>query len=523
MNLPAPLAAALARVQQFAAAGHWPQAADAAQAATRQWPDSDEAWLLLGLVEQQRGRMAAALDALRRAHALAPQRLDLTRMLAEAALGESQFAEAQALFERIAAAGEDAAWLWQRLARCLRGRQRSDEAIALLSRALLRHDAEDELWYQRGLAHEDAGDAVAADADYREALRRAPQRAEVLAARIALDRQGADVALRAAADAMLASGAGEAEARIALHHALGRQAEARGDDAAAFAHWRAGNGLRRARIGGQDAVRLAALVETTFAAHPATAMGGGVDDPRPLLIVGMPRSGTTLAEQILAAHPCAHGAGELEILARAADDLAERHGPRWPGAQRLPQPVAEDIATRYLAALADGAPPEAQRLVDKQPYNVFQLGLLARVLPRARVVWCRRDPRDVAISIFAENFASQALYATDLAEIAVLVETQTRLMRHWQRTLALPILELRYEALVSTPEVQIRALLDFAGLDWDPACLEFHATVKGVRTPSRWQVRQPLNTRSIGRWRRWQGEMPEALMALGERYLAGPD
>lgn len=512
------LSEALARARQLAAARQWPSAAEVLHAATAQWPDSDEAWLLRGLVEQQRGRIAAALDALRRAQALAPQRLDVSRMLAEMELEESNFANALRLFDRIAASGEDAPWLWQRRARCLRGQQRHDEAIALLTQALARHPGEDELWLQRGLVHEDAGHADVADADYREALRLAPQRADALAACIALDRDGKDMALRAAAEAIAAANHVDGEARAHLHLVLGKQAAARGEDAAALAHWHAGNALRRARVGGQDPERLRALVEDAIAAHPAAAMGGGVDDPRPLLIVGMPRSGTTLAEQILAAHPLVHGAGELEVLMREADDLYVAHGARWPGAERLPEADVSRIASRYLAALADGAAPDALRLVDKQPANFFQLGLLARVLPNARVVWCRRDPRDVALSIYAEHFAPHALYATRFEEIAALIEAQERIMRHWERTLPLPIHELRYETLVQSPEAEIRRLVAFAGLEWEPECLDFHRSVKGVRTPSRWQVRQPINARSVGRWRRWAEAFPTALHTLAARY-----
>ncbi len=523
MNLPAPLALQLDVVRALAARGQWPEAALRLQAAVVEWPNSDEAWLLLGLVEQQRGRLGAALDALRRAHALAPARLDLARMLAEMALGESRFAEAQALFEQIAASGEQAPWLAQRLARCLRGRQRPEQAIERLQHALERHPGEDELWFQLGLAHEEAGAADAADAAYRAALQHAPDRLDAWAARVALDRRDEQTGLRAEAEAMLARDAGPVEGRIALHHALGRQADTCAADAAAFAHWRAGNGLRRAQVGGQDAARIEALVHSTLAAHPAQAMHGGADDARPLLVLGMPRSGTTLVEQILAAHARVHGAGELEVLARAAGEFDETHGAHWPGKQRLPAADVERVVARYLAALTDGAPADAIRLVDKQPYNFFQLGLLARVLPQARVVWCRRDPRDVAISIYAEAFAPEAFYATDLGDIATLIEVQTRLMRHWQSTLPLAIHELRYESLVSDPEAQTRALLAFAGLDWDPACLEFHRVVKGVRTPSRWQVRQPLNTRSVGRWRRWSDELPPALRELGARYAAAAD
>jgi hypothetical protein len=123
--------------------------------------------------------------------------------------------------------------------------------------------------------------------------------------------------------------------------------------------------------------------------------------------------------------------------------------------------------------------------VDKAPLNFFELGLISLLFLRARIVWCRRDPRDIAVSVYGENFALEERLATRLEGIGHYINLETRLMRHWQSELALPILELRYEELVTQPEPQARRLVDFAGLPWDPACLEFHRSDRGVQTPSR--------------------------------------
>ena len=136
------------------------------------------------------------------------------------------------------------------------------------------------------------------------------------------------------------------------------------------------------------------------------------------------------------------------------------------------------------------------------------------MFPRARVVWCRRDPRDVAISIFGENFAPDEAWATRLDTIGGYIRGQERLMRHWQSVLPLPILESSYEALVESPETGARAIVDFAGLPWDPACLAFHRSARAVQSPSRWQVRQPVHTRSVGRWRHYADHLAPLLEAL---------
>jgi Sulfotransferase family len=121
----------------------------------------------------------------------------------------------------------------------------------------------------------------------------------------------------------------------------------------------------------------------------------------------------------------------------------------------------------------------------------------------ARIVWCRRDPRDVALSIYSESFSPLSGYATDLDDIRFFIEGQERLMRHWQSVSPLPILEVRYEDVVTHTETQARSLIDFAGLPWDAACLEFHRSGRSVQTLSRWQVRQPVHSRSVGRWRNY--------------------
>src|SRR3546814_6261366 len=126
---------------------------------------------------------------------------------------------------------------------------------------------------------------------------------------------------------------------------------------------------------------------------------------------------------------------------------------------------------------------------------IFNLGLVALLFPQARVVWCRRDPRDIAISIYSENFALNSRFATDLDAIAHSIALQTRLMRHWQSVLPLPIHELRYESLVESPETEARRLIGFLGLDWEPACLEFHRSNRAVQPPSRWPDRNRKSNR----------------------------
>jgi hypothetical protein len=281
--------------------------------------------------------------------------------------------------------------------------------------------------------------------------------------------------------------------------------------------WDDANRARQRMIGPPDPAALRARVEALMATFDASAFRGdipGSDDARPLFIVGMPRSGTTLTEQILARHPLVHGAGELPDMEMVARDL-----PRHPA--QLDAATLARAVSRYLEALTRRAPPGAVRIVDKEPLNFLQLGWIARLFPRARVVWCRRDPRDVAVSIYGENFALDERLATDFAGLGHYISLQHRLMRHWQAVLPLPILEFPYEALVAEPEARSRALVAFAGLEWDPDCLSFHRSTSGVQTPSRWQVREPLHARSVGRWIHHRDAIAPLLRTLDAELLAG--
>jgi hypothetical protein len=171
--------------------------------------------------------------------------------------------------------------------------------------------------------------------------------------------------------------------------------------------------------------------------------------------------------------------------------------------------ASRERAHEYLRALRDGAPKGRLRISDKSPLNFFHLGLAAVLLPNARVIHCRRDPRDNALSIWMENFSSDQRYATDVEDLAFFTREYQRLMAHWREHLPLQILEVQYEDTVADLERQARCIVDFLGAPWDARCLDFHSSQRAVQTPSRWQVRQPIYTNSVERWRRYIPWMPK--------------
>ena len=229
---------------------------------------------------------------------------------------------------------------------------------------------------------------------------------------------------------------------------------------------------------------------------------------KPVLIVGMPRSGTSLVEQILASHPDVFGAGELDFWKDASQALFVARVPVGDAALR-------GCAERYLRLLEELA-PEAQRVVDKMPGNFLYLGLIHAAFPQARIIHLQRDPVDTCLSIYFQRFETPHPYANDLADLAHAYRLYRYAMAQWEAILPQgTILHLPYESLVGDQEEWTRKLLDFVGLPWDARCLDFHLHQRKVGTASNWQVRQKMNKSSVERWRRYEKHIGP-LLALRE-------
>jgi tetratricopeptide (TPR) repeat protein len=233
----------------------------------------------------------------------------------------------------------------------------------------------------------------------------------------------------------------------------------------------------------------------------------------PIFIVGMPRSGTTLAEQILAAHPRIHGAGELPYIPRIAIDILPRLAPYPACLDALRPAQLNELARQYLRRLGKLA-PQAARVVDKMPFNYEHLGLIELLFPRARVIHCERDALDTCVSIYFRDIPGLP-ENRDLAALGERYRAYRELMRRWQRLLGLRIFTLRYEALIADPEPTARALLEFCGLPWDERCLRFHESARVVKTYSYHQVRKPLYADAVGRHRAYARHLDPLRRALG--------
>lgn len=246
--------------------------------------------------------------------------------------------------------------------------------------------------------------------------------------------------------------------------------------------------------------------------------GFGNPSEAPVFIVGMPRSGTTLVEQICASHPDVHGAGELAKLGtvvRAAGYTQAPNGSIQKPPQSLTADEARSLAADYLDFVRRIAPSPA-RIVDKMPHNFQLIGMIALLFPNARIIHATRDPIDNCISCFFNTFNERHGYNTDLHTLGLYYREYKRLMDHWNALLPGRIHECRYEAMIADQEGESRRLIDFLGLPWDDACLNFHETERSVTTPSRWQVRQPIYASSVKRWKRYENKIQPLIEALGD-------
>jgi tetratricopeptide (TPR) repeat protein len=307
---------------------------------------------------------------------------------------------------------------------------------------------------------------------------------------------------------------------VILGYAAGRIAENAGDYDEAFSRFSKAKRYAGARFDIVAHRKTCATIRAIFTkAFFDERKGYGDQSTRPVFIVGMPRSGTTLTEQILARHPDAAGAGELPDIQRIATSLGFRATDATPLARRvgrLTQAETKTLARQYLASL-DRISPGATRVVDKMPHNFQHLGLIALLFPNAKIIHCRRDPLDTCVSCFTTHLRANAHgYAGDLGTLGLFYREYCLLMDHWRSVLPLAIYELDYENLIAAPEEESRKLVDFVGLPWDPACLAPQESGQPIQSMSRLQVRQPIYRSSVGRWRRYEKYLGPLKAGLGD-------
>jgi tetratricopeptide (TPR) repeat protein len=287
-----------------------------------------------------------------------------------------------------------------------------------------------------------------------------------------------------------------------------------------FAAYAEGNLLKRATFQYDEAkfaqgiARVRSHYDAAFAAKPAK----GCDDETPVFIVGMPRSGTTLLEQIISSHSAVHGAGELHDLGQAISDVMGAN-PEGDYMEWLPQAGADKlqaIGQAYVDRLK-ARDPGALRITDKMPGNFYYIGLIRKILPKAKIIHSLRDPVDTCFSNYSRLFSETMPFAYDLGELGRYYRRYRALMEHWHAVLPGSVLDVKYEDLVRDQEKQSRRLIEYCGLPWEEACLDFHRNERPVKTASIAQVRKPIYTTSVARCERFGKHLDPLRAALDDK------
>jgi len=302
--------------------------------------------------------------------------------------------------------------------------------------------------------------------------------------------------------------------RIDAHFELGKHYDAMASFDLAFTHYRQANEiygelnkeLTRAKDSIQPFQELYAWREECDIGFWTNLHRSSDMSERPIFVVGMPRSGTTLAEQILASHPLIEGAGELAMINQISKDLPNMLHSDSGYPLCLMEATSENLdtlAARYLDHIADFS-ADTMRVVDKMPYNFIHTGLISLLFPKAHIIHMVRNPLDTCLSIYFQKFGATLSYACDLEQLGTYYREYRALMTYWNEMLDYPILEVCYEDLVNEPEKMSRRMVEFCGLNWDERCLRFHETKRDINTPSYQQVRQPIYTKSIDRWKNYK-------------------
>jgi len=504
-------------------------------------PGPQQAWFNLGHVQRALGRLADAEVAARRA--LTPEGggdARILRLLASLRFMQGDPGEAVVLLQKARQQDPRDPLLVLELADALRSMERFDEAVDGYRACIELEPGNADALAGLGTVHHARLELEQSVDCFREALRLAPGQpvaetglALVLelagdyqaaldhvwphledrdsgwaisaAGRLLrrLDRNDEAAQLLDAAD----TGAMKTIDRISALTTLGQVREEAGNYAAAFDSFAAANACLPSRFDAQGFRRSVDRIAAFFTRDRLrTLPDSGSDSDMPVFIVGMPRSGTSMIEQILGRHAGIVPCGERRFIFRLPRQLSGGDAEsRWPEVlDSIDATVLRDLADRYLDTAGENIGGCA-RFTDKLPANFLNLGLIQMLFPRARVVYCRRDPMDSGLSCFQQNFRSEGMdFTRNLAHIGVQQQACWRLMDHWRDSVSLPIMTVDYEQLVTEPESGTRALVEFLDLAWDPNCLDFHASERIVRTASYEQVRKPVYTSSVGRWRPYE-------------------
>jgi tetratricopeptide (TPR) repeat protein len=489
-------------------------------------PRNVDALRLLALIAVKADRADDAEILLEKAIEIAPDFnqafVDLGRLRKD----QDRFAEALECFERAIALEPTQAQAHYLRAGTLARASFTYEAIESYRRCLALKPAHAGALIGIGHVLKAVGDYDAAVASYNACIREVPDSGETYWSLANLKRYRFDDAMVAEMERRVSTSR-DVQSEVNFLFALGKAFEDRGDFERAWHYYRTGNETQRPQVF-YDPVQTESMNDRLIAVYSpeliSSLEGAGHPDPSPIFILGLPRSGSTLLEQILASHSQVEGTSELPYIARASSSLNRNReeGLNYPEAMRELAPAhLRRLGEEYLERARTHRRRGTPRFIDKMPNNFPNAGFIATILPQAKIIDARRHPLDACLSCYRQLFAKGQAFTYDLTEIGEYYLQYQRMMDHWAAVLPGRVLTVQYEDVVSDFENQVRRLLDFCGLPWEEACLRFYESERPIRTPSSEQVRQPIYDRSVGHWRNYEhhlGELIEVIAPIRERY-----
>lgn len=497
-------------IQALLHAGRIDEARVIVERLTRENPTDMRGWMMLGAVFMKMDRPLMAVESLRKACDLAPGNRSISNDLCNALIQAGQRLESLSRYEGAVTLYREAVELKPEStpARLCLGQLLSAEGLYEDARSQLRtvlHRQPDQPDARAALAlsYEYQGDYTQAMSELRLGLEQYPVSPSIALAYAKLARHfGEESAAIALLDSLLAKSISK-RVECDIHFALGELYDATSDYDRAIKHYRSGNHLLNYHY---EPAKTRSMFQGIIDAFSVERHGAfprsTCKSELPVFIVGMPRSGTTLVEQILASHSSIYGAGERNDIARIVHALGGV-APSQDDVLRFAVPGFDHAAQGYLDKLMQLA-PGAERVIDKMPHNFLALGYIDLMFPACRIVHCVRDPRDTCLSIWFQQMTANHPYTNDLNALADYYRHYQELMRHWKKIIRVPMLEVRYEDLVGNAEQQSHQLVEFCGLAWDEQCLRFHENDRVVSTPTYDDVRRPVHAKSVDRWRNYE-------------------
>lgn len=506
-------------VLAYKEAGDNLRAVEAAEKILAQDPDNDEANNFLAFARAEEEKYRQALKLIARAINKKPDEASYHNNLAFILYSAKQYDNALLACNKAISLNPDNGATYFIKARSLRELDKMDEALDtfLIAKKMMPKDL---------MLRSETGDILSilgrfdeAEAEFRELLKLSPGNSAVQSQLSSLTIKKVSSSDIDEMENSLKKPGVEGRKKSTLLFGLGKAYEKHEEYDRAFACFKEANQLRRETYDGKydfakEKRRLKKAVNVINQELVDSLSGHGCSDATPIFILGMPRSGTTLTEQILSSHPDVHGAGELGDLGQIIQRYCFERNRRYPAGLELLQPEElEKLGALYVEKLRQHS-KDSRYITDKMPGNFFHVGMINLMLPNARVIYCRREPADICLSIYKHNFNDGHMYSTDLREVGEYNYHFRQLMAHWQNILPGFMHVVQYEEMVADQEAETRRLLEFCDLPWDENCLQFHKSRRAIRTLSLTQVRQPIYTRSVRIWKQYKKHLEPLFEAL---------